>query len=326
MILRAVDSMPRSFHNSEPNPLECLLLPLPAILGSRKIGPFKLSTKLRNAQVSELFRYHPDGHFLSRKPLTDVSTPLRIVANKLFRAMDRNHVAIQDFFYNCFFQTASSLSNPDHCTHIRTQQLGFLSFKKTLKLAGPVDLDDPVWKVKEFRKAYSQTPPVSKVKPPQWLPFWKLALTYIQRNTIFRLIHKRIPHMQFMHSVFPTKYITELCPKCLIEPDSSEHLFFNCHLCVTYWEAFIQEFLWPTPLTTIQMSAKSLTFSKIKVNSTYSQDIDSQTLTIIALSEIWKAHWKAARSASPFFPKTVLGHTKTAVLKRIAEESFMGST
>ncbi|KAI9252081.1 hypothetical protein BY458DRAFT_582703 [Sporodiniella umbellata] len=131
MILRAVDLMPRSFHNSEPNPLECLMLPLPAILGSRKIGPFKLSTKLRNAQVSELFRYHPDGHFLSRKPLTDVSTPLRLVANKFFRAMDRNHVAIQDFFYNCFFQTASSLSNPDHCMHIRTQQLGFLSFKKS---------------------------------------------------------------------------------------------------------------------------------------------------------------------------------------------------
>ncbi|KAI9251550.1 hypothetical protein BY458DRAFT_562408 [Sporodiniella umbellata] len=285
--------MPRSFHKSGTNPLECLLLPLPAILGSRKIGPFKLSTKLRNAQVSELFRYRPDGHFLSKKPLTEVSTPLRLVANKLFRAMDRNHVAIQDFFYSSFFQTASSLSNPDHCMHIRTQQLSSLSFKKALKLAGPVDLDDPAWKMKE--------------------------------NTISRLIHKHIPHMQFMHSVFPTKHTTELCPNCLIEPDSSEHLFFNCHLCVTYWEAFIQEFLWPTTLTTIQMSAKSLALSKIKVNSTYSQDTDSQTLIIITLSEIWKAQWKAARSASPFIPKTVLGHTKTAALKRIAEESVMGS-
>ncbi|KAI9245058.1 hypothetical protein BY458DRAFT_566909 [Sporodiniella umbellata] len=128
--------------------------------------------------------------------------------------------------------------------------------------------------LKEFKKAYFQTPPVSKVKLFQWLPFWKLALTYIQRNTIFRLIHQRIPHM---HSVFPTKYTTELCLKYLIEPDSSEHLFFNCHLYVTYWEAFIQEFLWPTPLTTIQMSTKNLTFSKIKV--------DSQTLIIAALCQ-----------------------------------------
>ncbi|KAI9279619.1 hypothetical protein BY458DRAFT_487857 [Sporodiniella umbellata] len=168
--------------------------------------------------------------------------------------MDRKHAAIQDFFYNYFFQTASSLSNPDHC---------------------PVDLDDLAWKMKEFRRAYSQTPPVSKVKPLQWLPLWKLALTHTQRNTVFHLIHKRIPHMQLMHSVFPTKYTTELCPKWLIEPDSSEQLFFNCHLCVTYWEAFIQEFLWPTPLSTIQMSTKNLTFSKIKINSTYSQDVDS---------------------------------------------------
>ncbi|KAI9249015.1 hypothetical protein BY458DRAFT_563937 [Sporodiniella umbellata] len=116
-------------------------------------------------------------------------------------------------------------------------------------------------------KRKSLEKPISKVNPPQWLPFWKLALTYIQRNTILRLIHKRITHMQLMHSVFPTKCITELCPRCLIEPDSSEHLFFNCHLCLNYWETFIQEFLWPTPLTTIQMFVKNLTFSKIQVTA-----------------------------------------------------------
>ncbi|KAI9247041.1 hypothetical protein BY458DRAFT_494659 [Sporodiniella umbellata] len=214
--------------------------------------------------VSELFRYHPDGHFLSRKPLTDVSAPLRLVASKLFRAMDRNHVAIQDFFYNCFFQTARSLSNPNHCMHIRTQQLGFLSFKKTLKLVGPVDLNDST-------KAYSQTPSVSKEI--------RFSIRYINAS-----------YTCSSRSVLPTKYTTELCSECLIEPDSSEHLFFNCHLCVTYWEAFIQESLWPTPLTTIQISAKNLTLSKINISSTYSQNIDSQTLIIIALSDIWKAH------------------------------------
>ncbi|KAI9266097.1 hypothetical protein BY458DRAFT_547638 [Sporodiniella umbellata] len=96
-----VEPIPRSFHSKyEPNSLWCFLLPLPAILGSKKIGLYKISAKLRNTQVFELFRYHPDGHFLSIKPLKDVSIPLKLVSNKFFRVIDRNHVGIQDFFYD----------------------------------------------------------------------------------------------------------------------------------------------------------------------------------------------------------------------------------
>ncbi|KAG1136960.1 hypothetical protein G6F37_008053 [Rhizopus arrhizus] len=177
-----------------PNPIEYLLLPIPAIL-SKSTAPsqFKLPQKLKSAKVEELFHYHPEGHYLSQKAIADVDPSLKVVSSKLYNTLERQLVRIEDFFHECFFLTNLSLSSPAHLAHIRTNQLNFHSIKIRLDLGVPIAADAICTTTKQFRMAVQFTFAPSPINSNLWKQFWELALAFVQRNVIYRIIYKKLP-------------------------------------------------------------------------------------------------------------------------------------
>jgi hypothetical protein len=184
-----MDAIPRQFHLSKPNPIEYLLLPIPAIL-SKSTAPsqFKLPQKLKSAKVEELFHYHPEGHYLSQKDIADVDPSLKVVSGKLYNTLERQLVRIEDFFHECFFLTNLSLSSPAHLAHIQTNQLNFHSIKIRLDLGVPIAADGICTTTKQFRMAVQFTFAPSPINSNLWKQFWELALAFVQQNIIYRII------------------------------------------------------------------------------------------------------------------------------------------
>ncbi|KAG1468931.1 hypothetical protein G6F56_003553 [Rhizopus delemar] len=251
MLIRSMDAIPRRFSLSEPNPIECLLLPLPAVLYNPTSSSFKLPQKLKTVKVEELHQYHPEGHYLSQKSIAEVTPSLRIVTRKLHKAIERQLIRIEDFFYECFFQTTLTLSSPVHLAHIRSNQLNFRSFKSQLDLGVPIDTEDLCTTTKQFRMAVQSNFAPSRIKSTLWQRFWKLALTFVQRNIIYRIIYNKTPHKQLLHRIHPSQHPDSFCVICGTHTDSTDHFFFSCPQSITFWNALIQEFLWPTAITAI---------------------------------------------------------------------------
>ncbi|KAG1140148.1 hypothetical protein G6F37_001803 [Rhizopus arrhizus] len=114
------------------------------------------------------------------------------------------------------------------------------------------------------------------------------------------------------------------CAICNDQPDSAAHFFFTCPQSSVFWDKLIQEFLWPTNIASIIASICSLNFSSLRPNTTY-QEISSIAIIIIALSEIWKAHWRYIFDSQPFHSDTILTNTKFAIIKRINKDSSLDS-
>lgn len=324
MLIRSMDAIPRRFSLSEPNPIECLLLPLPAVLYNPTSSSFKLPQKLKTVKVEELYQYHPEGHYLSQKSIAEVTPSLRIVTRKLHKAIERQLIRIEDFFYECFFQTTLTLSSPVHLAHIRSNQLNFRSFKSQLDLGVPIDTEDLCTTTKQFRMAVQSNFAPSRIKSTLWQRFWKLALTFVQRNIIYRIIYNKIPHKQLLHRIHPSQHPDSFCVICGTHTDSTDHFFFSCPQSITFWNALIQEFLWPTAITAIISATHSLDFSSLRSATPYKKSSPA-IIIIIALSEIWKSHWRFVFDSQPFTPDTVLTNTKYAILKRINEDSVLDS-
>jgi hypothetical protein len=151
-------AIPRQFHLFEPNPIERLLLPIPAIL-SKSTAPsqFKLPQKLKSTKVERLFQCHPEGHYLSQKAIADAAPSLKVINRKLYKALERQLDRIEDFFYECFFPTNLSPSSPAHSALIRISQLNFHSFKTRLDLGVSIATDDTCTATKQFRMAVQST-------------------------------------------------------------------------------------------------------------------------------------------------------------------------
>ncbi|KAG1474298.1 hypothetical protein G6F56_000435 [Rhizopus delemar] len=157
MFLRSIDSIPRRFQLSEPNPLECLLLPLPAILSSSNPpSNFKLFKKLRQVSVEIAFNYHPSTHFLTRKDPNDISPNSKIVTKKLFIAIDRNSALLEPFFQKCLVPSSLNLFTNFSRTYIQYNHLNFRSFKTHLQLDTSMDSDDESTSTKAFRLTINQ--------------------------------------------------------------------------------------------------------------------------------------------------------------------------
>lgn len=323
MFLRSMDSIPRRFQLSEPNPVECLLLPLPAILSSSyPPGNFKLSKKLRQVSVEMVFNYHPSTHFLTRKDPNDISPNLKIVTKKLFTAIDRNSALLEPFFQKCLVPSSLNLFTNSSRTHIQHNHLNFRSFKTHLQLDTSLDPDDESTSTKAFRLAIKQQHYSSTISAFYWKKFWRLSLLYVQRNVIYRLVYHKIPHMKLLHRLQPSKFPTALCSICSQHADSTSHFFFTCPRKLPFWEKLINEFLWPTTRTSDILNAFTyLNFSRVRLQSAFTH-ISSDVVLYIALSELWKAHWRCVFNNKPFTSDLVLSSTRYNVTRWSQEEEL----
>jgi hypothetical protein len=151
MILKTMDSIPKKpISDTIANPLECLNLPLPAILPPPVKHGFKLAQRLTGVKVSDIFDYHPEGHYLNWKPFFELEQPLRIGARALTTALFVNATHLHHFFEKCLHHTQLSWLNPDDRNTIRSQQLQFKSFKSQLVLSAKSNSS------KAFRQAFTQ--------------------------------------------------------------------------------------------------------------------------------------------------------------------------
>ncbi|CEP10784.1 hypothetical protein [Parasitella parasitica] len=64
---------------------------------------------------------------------------------------------------------------------------------------------------------------LASIESSAWNFFWSLILTMVQRNVVYRFIHKCIPHQSLLHRMFPTVHLSSLCPVCSTVDDSIHH-------------------------------------------------------------------------------------------------------
>ncbi|KAI8385633.1 hypothetical protein BD560DRAFT_431042 [Blakeslea trispora] len=102
LICRMMDIVPRRQFIYTPVPLECLILPLWAVVIPS--ATFRLSPILRDALVSDLYDYHPLGHYLTPLPRQEIPVPIRTVNSGLRRAFhlpssptSNDHVLLKTF-------------------------------------------------------------------------------------------------------------------------------------------------------------------------------------------------------------------------------------
>lgn len=105
------------------------------------------------------------------------------------------------------------------------------------------------------------TPPqLNDIASKNWLFFWSLALTMVQRNVIYRLINRRIPHKALLNRIFPELHSDNLCLICSSSIDSIDHFLFFCPVKIQIWQGIISEFLCPHGMTYMEQKIK--TFKK----------------------------------------------------------------
>ena len=143
--------------------------------------------------------------------------------------------------------------------------------------------------------------------------FWILALSTIQRNTVFRLVFQKIPTRLFLSRSLDSP------PSCLICSDIEDIFlfFFRCLPKFLFWDHLIREFMWPD--TTIDLIFS--TFSNIRCLP--SSRVEAYYLLVIALSEVWRAHWLFIFNDTPFVYTAVLQQTRWQVGRHLAERSFL---
>ncbi|CEP18527.1 hypothetical protein [Parasitella parasitica] len=142
-----------------------------------------------------------------------------------------------------------------------------------------------------------------------WSRFWTLSLTLVQRNVTYRWLHDKANTRALMSLYDPLGY-QPACLLCLRCDETVEHLFFECTL--------IQEFLWPgAAVSEIRSALTTLNFGKFIAGP--SCPYEPAIISIIAISELWKAHWRFAIQGQRFHPANAVACTSTALQKRFAE-------
>jgi hypothetical protein len=322
MIARTMDSIPRDFGKLIPNPIEFLLFPLKAVIAST--NGYQLSAKLLPLTVASLFEYHPIGHFLQVKTASDIDAELRIVAKKFFKAVSNGKCILHTFFHNCLFVTALNLLQPTGQALVQSQ-LNFCSFKQGL-LIKAFDPTDPKSKsaAKTLRTAItvssSENVLQNQIRSADWSRFWSLSLLFTQRNVIYRFIFDKIPTRLLLSSLVPNRFPSSDCCLCSA-PESKFHFFFACPLKATFWDLLIREFLWPgTSIDQISTCLQRLNFASLSLLP--DSPAQAPVLIIVALSELWKAHWRLVFDNKPFSPAAVLSSTIFSLERRKAEDSI----
>ena len=152
-----------------------------------------------------------------------------------------------------------------------------------------------------------------------WGRFWALSFTYVQRNVIYRLLHKKVNTRFQLHVIDPVLHPATTCLCCLHHTETINHFFFTCPSKFSFWTGLIKEFLWPgTSVTDLQTSILSLNFEKILVRPSCPHE--PAIILIVAISELWKAHWRFVIDKTMFLPVNVVAATSSALQKRYAED------
>jgi hypothetical protein len=286
LIARTMDSIPRDFGNLVPNPIECLLFPLKAIIAST--NGYRLSPKLLSLTVSSLFEYHPIGHFLRVKTTSDIDAELRIVAKRFFKAVFNGKCTLHTFFHNCLFVAALNFLQPTGQALVQPL-LNFHSFKQGL-LIKAFDPDDLASRspAKTFRTAIaahsSEIVLQNHIRSADWSRFWSLSLVFTQRNVLYRFIFDKIPTRLLLSSLVHNRFPTSDCCLCSA-PETKYHFFFACPLKSTFWDLLIREFLWPgTTIDQICSCIQHLHFSSLSLLP--GSPAKAPVLLIVALSEL----------------------------------------
>ncbi|GAN03558.1 hypothetical protein MAM1_0043d03013 [Mucor ambiguus] len=290
MMYKSINMLPRDFDEVAINLPTALMLPLSTVIYSDPQSTVKLPRKVHSMTDADVFA----GTF-----------------------------KIQPFFLPLFVPSApSSLSLSSSSSSLRPF-VTHLTTTNNLAITSSTS-----YKSKSYRQACSSASAVPQhltaIVSAQWSFFWSLSLTMIQRNVVYRLISKCIPHQSLLHLRFPTVHLSPLCVVCSLVDDSIDHFLFVCSLKVAVWQGIISEFLWPTKtIADICHSLLSLDFHNIR----YSQrpHASSHHIVIIAMSNIWKAHYRLIFDQTPFAPAAVLNSIRLDIQKMIDEDLIHAS-
>ncbi|KAI8334555.1 hypothetical protein BD560DRAFT_414440, partial [Blakeslea trispora] len=100
------------------------------------------------------------------------------------------------------------------------------------------------------------------------------------------------------------------------------HFFFRCPPKFLFWNHLIREFLWPdTTIDLIFSALSTLNFSNIRCLP--SSRVEADYLLIIALSEVWRAHWLFIFNDTAFVYTAVLQQTRWQIECHLSERSFL---
>ncbi|KAG0860955.1 hypothetical protein G6F17_000531 [Rhizopus arrhizus] len=255
LLTKSIDLIPRNFSTMELNPHACLLLPIQDIFMHPE-QRFKFPSIC--GQMKDLFQYNPQTHTIASIPHADMDNRFKRAANKIFRGVEASKLFLSYFFAQ-FYPIRRLLA-------IHTSTKSFTDV--TTKIC---------------RKTCNQLNPapnyLTDILPQRWLAFWSLHLTATQRNVIYRLINKKIPHKDILHKFFPDKFDTPNCSFCASTVDSLQHFLFDCPAKQVVWQGLVREFLWPTVDTQDIFKA----FTTLD-HSSYCQssDITAESVLIIA--------------------------------------------
>jgi hypothetical protein len=330
-ILQTMDGIPRKpISTMVANPMQCLTLPLPAVLPPpsrpKDQNGFRLAARLKTIMVDDILCYKPVGHYVDWRPLHEIAKPLRYGAQQLTKALYEGRVKFHAFFLKCFIPTPLNYHNPQDLEVI-LQQHQFRTFKDNLMIS-PATLNDTnctstyrqAWIEAHNFRPYLEMP----IHKKSWIDFWKMSLTFVQRNVIYRIILNKIPCNYNLKQTIKARdsSVNSSCLFCPNQIDTIKHFFFTCSKKRPFWDNLIQEFLWPTPsIDSIVYAIYTLDFSYIKPKAEYSK-LGSQVLIILALAEIWKSHWRFIFDKQPILHSVVLKAFKTSYNYRLQQQEY----
>ncbi|KAI8326647.1 hypothetical protein EDC96DRAFT_581508 [Choanephora cucurbitarum] len=149
--------------------LDAFSLPLGAIVNAD--CAYSLPRPLLQTTVADFHEYRPNGHLLAPK---------------------------QSLFTQCLRLSSLCLYNPAHAASI-LKTSNFFAFRRRLLLSGDDPaLYNPCTLCKTFRTQITQSSTALRVhhqtlSKTAWSRFWRLAITTVQRNVLYRLLHRLIP-------------------------------------------------------------------------------------------------------------------------------------
>ncbi|KAK4511136.1 regulator of (H+)-ATPase in vacuolar membrane [Mucor velutinosus] len=313
--------LPRNFDDVVIDLPTALMLPLSIVIFSDPLLGVRLPRKIHSMTVADVFAVHTTEQFLHWKRSFDPTLAVwQRAPRQLIQGIAKGTFKLQPFFLplcvpsSAVFPSPSSPSLQPFVDHLTTDN----------NLA----MTSTGCRSKSFRQACSSASVVPQrlaaIASPQWSFFWPLSLTMIQRNVVYRFINNCIPHQSLLNLRFPSVYLSPLCFVCSSVEDSTDHFLFECPPKPAVWQGIISEFLWPTvTIDDIRHSLLTLDFYNIR----YSQRprASSHHIVIIAMSNIWKAHYRLIFDQTSFAPAAVLNSIRLDIQKMIDEDLIHAS-
>ncbi|EPB81367.1 hypothetical protein HMPREF1544_11916 [Mucor circinelloides 1006PhL] len=322
VMYRSIDMLPRNYDRVEINLPTGLTLPISAVIYPSPQSIIKLPRRARTMTVADVFQVHPTHHFLHWKSPSDPSLAVwQRAPRQLLQGIASGTYRLQPFFLPLCSPSAIPPPSPPSAPSCRP-------FVACLTVDNGLVLTSNGVSSKSFREAcftaHEVPSHLTSIKSSAWNFFWSLTLTMVQRNVVYRFLHKCIPHQSLLHRMFPAVHVSPLCAVCSTVDDSIDHFLFYCPSKSEVWQGLILEFLWPTvTINDIRHSLLTLDFYNIR----YSQRprASSHHIVIIAMANIWKAHYRLIFDQVSFAPAAVLNSIRIDIQKMIDEDHVHAS-